>query len=227
MPKNSSHWIETYKKFGALWIHDGNPRRPHALLTSGRHSSGYFNSSIITENPFLIEEACVDLVEKLVSDENTMRSIDVPIDHVIGPALGAVVMSFCMAQRFQHSTGNPCRASFTEKIASSDGPKMVLGRSSLRSGDRVLVVEDVLTTGGSVDRTIDAVVEAGGNVAPLVAVLVNRSGLGTVRGERRIVSLIDESMPLWKPEECPLCQQSSEALRPKDADNWARLNASY
>ena len=222
MPRNSSHWIETYKKLGALWIHDGNPRRPHALLTSGRHSSGYFNSSIITENPFIIGEACADLAE-ILSYEMSLSSID----HVIGPALGAVVMSFCMAQRCQVHVACHCRASFTEKIASPDGPKMVLRRSSLRPGDRILVVEDVLSTGGSVDRTIDAVVEAGGDVAPLVAVLVNRSGLGTVRGDRRIVSLIDEPMPLWLLEECPLCEQGSEALQPKDADHWARLNASY
>jgi orotate phosphoribosyltransferase len=171
----------------------------------------------------LIESACSRLAE-LVSADASLGSID----YVIGPALGAVVMSFCMALRIQAVlVPGHCRASFTEKLESPDGPKMVLRRSSLRPGDRVLVVEDVLTTGGSVDRTIDAVVQAGGDAAPVVAVLVNRSSLDTARGDRKIVSLIDEPMPLWLPEECPLCGQGSEALRPKDTDHWARLNAAY
>ena len=227
MHRNSSRWIEEYRGLGALWIHDGNPKRPHALLTSGRHSSGYFNSSLVTENPYLIEDAVIDLMEAVGNEIDLVSNA-----YVVGPALGAVVMSHCIAHYIQSQVtiegrNSQCRSSFTEKIESADGPRMVLRRSSLKPGDRVLVVEDVFTTGGSVDRTIDAVTEAGGIAASVVAVLVNRSGLGTVRGGRKIVSLIDEPMPLWLPAECPLCKQGSEALLPKDTDHWARLNAAY
>ena len=88
------------------------------------------------------------------------------------------------------------------------------------------MVEDVLTTGGSVDLTAEAVTNAGGVVLPFVIILVNRSGLTEVNG-KKIVALIDRPMPMWTPDECPLCKQGSEALRPKGTENWDRLNAEY
>lgn len=91
-------------------------------------------------------------------------------------------------------------------------------------GQTVLLCEDVLTTGGSVDLTATAVTNAGGIVLPFLLVLVNRSGL-TEAGGKKIVALIDRPMPMWTPEECPLCKEGSEAIRPKD--NWAALNAAH
>ena len=88
----------------------------------------------------------------------------------------------------------------------------------------ILLCEDVLTTGGSVDLAATAVTNAGGIVLPFILVLVNRSGLTEANG-KKIVALIDRPMPMWTPEECPLCKQGSEAIRPKD--NWMRLNAAY
>ena len=87
-----------------------------------------------------------------------------------------------------------------------------------------MLCEDVLTTGGSVDLTIDAVESSGGAVMPFILVLVNRSGLTEASG-KKIITLINRPMPMWIPDECPLCREGSEAIRPKD--NWARLNASY
>jgi len=226
--ERSDRWVAEYKKRDALWIHDGNPRRPHALLTSGKHSSGFFNSGLVTEDPCLIRDACADLVGA-VAEEISLA----PITHVIGPALGAIVMSHCMAMSIQRFKLGQCLSSFTEKVVDTDGTvRMVLKRSSLGSktlGERseILVVEDVLTTGGSLEHTIEAVTQAGGHAAPVVAVLVNRSGLKTVRGGRKVISLIDKHMPVWEPADCPLCLQGSEAIRPKDAANWARLNSDY
>lgn len=219
----SSRWVDEYQKLGALWMHDGNPRRPHALLTSGKHSSGFFNSGLVTSDPRLIVEACVDLAGAVCEQVNVQA-----INYVVGPAMGAIVIAHCLA-RALNITDRPCLSSFTEKEASPDDPRrMVLKRTSLQLGDEVLVVEDVLTTGGSAEQTIEAVTVAGGHAAPVVAVLVNRSGLSVVRGGRRIVALIDHPMPTWKPEECPMCRGlGSEAIRPKGAENWARLNATY
>jgi orotate phosphoribosyltransferase len=220
----TSRWIDTYRNCGALWIHDGKPRRPHALLTSGRHSSGFFNSGIVAEDPSLVAAASVDLAGAVCEEVDASA-----FTYVVGPAMGAVVVAHCMASAFRVLTGSSCRASFTEKVAGPGGSAgVVLKRSSLREGvDEVLVVEDVLTTGGSAEATIEAVARAGGRVAPVVAVLVNRSGLSRVQGDRKIVSLVDRPMPTWSAEECPLCRQGSEAIRPKGAENWARLNADY
>jgi hypothetical protein len=84
------------------------------------------------------------------------------------------------------------------------------------------ISEDVLTTCGSIDLTATAVTNAGGIVLPVILALVNRSGLTEVSG-KKIIALIDRPMPMWTPDECPLCKVGSEALRPKD--NWAKLNA--
>lgn len=220
----SSRWIATYQQLGALWLHDDNPKRPHALLTSGKHSNGFFNSGLVVEDPTLIIDACIDLAGAIGEEINTS-----PLNYVIGPALGAIVLAHCIAHALVGLTDRPCKASFTEKVVYADNTVgMELKRTSLKEDvDEVLVVEDVLTTGGSIEGTIKGVSQAGGHVAPVVAVLVNRSGLTTVLGGRKIVSLIDRLMPMWTPEECPLCKQGSEAIRPKGAGNWARLNATY
>jgi orotate phosphoribosyltransferase len=220
--ERSSRWVAEYKKRDALWIHDGNPKRPHALLTSGKHSSGFFNSGLVTEDPCLIMAACADLVGAVAEEINLF-----PLTHVIGSALGAIVMSHCMALSIQGIKLGPCLSSFTEKVDSDGAIRMVLKRSTLGQGAEILVVEDVLTTGGSLEHTIEAVTQAGGHAAPVIAVLVNRSGLKTVRGGRKVISLIDEHMPIWESKACPLCAQGSEAIRPKDAANWARLSFDY
>ena len=92
-------------------------------------------------------------------------------------------------------------------------------------GETVLLCEDVLTTGGSVELTAKAAINARGAVLPFVAALVNRSGLKYANG-RKIVVLINRAMPAWVPEECQLCPES-KPLFPKDPVNWASLNATY
>lgn len=223
----ATRWIVEYQRRGALWIHDDNPKRPHVLLTSGKHSNGFFNSGLVCEVSSLIEEASVDLSGAVNEVVNVT-----PIGWVIGPAMGAIVLAHCMAQAlcqfWTYTVDREMRATFTEKVAMPEGhSQFALKRTQLHEGDEVLVVEDVVTTAGSLEATIEAVTQAGGHVAPVVAVLVNRSGLHEVRGGRKIVALIDKPMPMWEPEECPLCKLGSEALRPKGVGNWARLNATY
>ncbi len=220
----TDRWIEIYRDRNALWIHDGNPKRPHALLTSGKHSDGFFNSGLVTEDPFLLHAACQDLRVLLQDQFNTRM-----IKRVVGPAMGAITMAHCIAYSINQSFGasddhHNCLSAFTEKESDSASKRMILKRFALRPGELVLPVEDVLTTGGSVELTATAVAEAGGALVPFVCVLVNRSGLAEVGG-KKIVALIDRPMPMWTLEECPLCKQGSVAIRPKD--NWAALNADY
>lgn len=224
MYNDAAGWIKAYMKKGALWFHDENMKRPHALLTSGKHSSGFFNSECVMEDSLLLDQACLDLVQMLAMQ----GAVNINnIDRVVGPAMGAVTLAHSTSVHISRARGRVCLRAFTEKEIGLDGvTRMVFKRTAIRPGERILIVEDVLTTGGSVDLTESAILEAGGTVLPFVAVLVNRSGLKEVGG-KGIVSLIDRSMPIWGPEECPLCKQGSEAIRPKGVDNWARLNASY
>lgn len=215
-------WIEQYKKMGALWIHDGNPKRPHALLTSGNHSNGFFNSELVMEDPMILAMAVNDLLHKVLEEGLFTSSIN----RVVGPAMGAITLAHEAARQIADRFNAHCLRAYTEKVEDGGKKKMVFGRTKIKEGERILLVEDVLTTGDSVIMASNAVSDAGGIVLPYIAVLVNRSGLTEVDG-KRIVSLINEPMPMWTPEECPLCKDGSEAIRPKGADNWKRLNAKY
>ena len=66
MYRSTDGWTKVYQEKNALWFHDGNSKRPHALLTSGNHSNGFFNSKLVTDDNTLREEAAADLVEILL-----------------------------------------------------------------------------------------------------------------------------------------------------------------
>jgi orotate phosphoribosyltransferase len=228
MIRTENSWLSLYQERGALWLHNGNPNRPHVLLTSGKHSSGFFNSESVMEDPLLLDEAARDLVQ-LVGERGTGIGT---IDRVVGPAMGAITLAndlarhISMARRGHGVPRTVCLRAYAEKDEGegTDAKTMVLKRTTVKPREKILLCEDVLTTGGSVDLTASAVEAAGGTVLPFVAILVNRSGLKEVNG-RKIIALIDRPMPMWSAEECPLCRQGSEAIRrPKGAESWSRLN---
>jgi len=226
---NEDGWIDEYKRVGALWIHDGNPKRPHALLTSGKHSNGFFNSELVMEDPDLLDRATSDLLELLVGRPyiNLVRVVD----RVIGPAMGAVTLAHDLARHISKSRSRICRRAYTEKeeeggVWSTPTKKMVFKKTAIRRNELILAVDDVYTTGGSIGLMTKAVTEAGGEMLSIIVVLVNRSGKTEVDGVR-IISLINRPMPMWNADECPLCKKGSKAIHPKDEENWARLNASY
>ena len=219
MLRTQKDWIDRYEQNGALWIHDGNPKRPHALLTSGKHSDGFFNSELIMEDSALLAEACSNLLQRLEIGERVVLS---KIDRVVGPAMGAITMAHELARQISEGTGHRCLRAYTEKFEKI----MVFQRTIIKPTELVLLVEDVLTTGGSVGITSAAVAATHGYILPFVAVLVNRSGLTHV-DEKKIIALIDRPMPMWAADDCPLCKKGSEAIRPKGTENWKRLNASY
>ncbi len=221
MHRDTKGWIAEYQRKGALWIHDGNPKRPHALLTSGKHSSGFFNSGIVMEDTTLLDQASSDLVEILREKGLILDGVN----RVVGPAMGAITLAHDIARHIARlNDGNkPCLSGFTEKFEAA-GKMMVFKRTNLNPSELILIVEDVLTTGGSIELTATAVAASCCYTVPFVAVLVNRSGLREVNG-KKVVALIDQPMPIWEPDDCPLCKEGSEAIRPKGRENWARLNA--
>lgn len=223
--KLSEWWIGKYKEKGAWWAHDGNPKRPHALLRSGKHSNGFCNSELVIQDPVLLDEACADLAALYWSLTGYYAN------RVVGPAHGATKVAHDLARHISRKQGFSCLSSYTEKEGEGKNRKMVFKRSPPEKGERVLLAEDVTTTGGSVELVADAVARAGGIVLPCVAVLVNRSGLTEVNG-KKIIALIDHPMQDWDTvsdnEICPLCEMGSEAIRPKESvENWVRLNAKY
>ncbi|PIQ91668.1 MAG: hypothetical protein COV70_02340 [Parcubacteria group bacterium CG11_big_fil_rev_8_21_14_0_20_39_22] len=222
MFRTSDEWIIEYQQNNALWIHDGNPKRPHALLTSGKHSNGFFNSRLVISDEVLLYDAASDLIELFDIQGGDIDEAQ----GVVGPQTGATKLAEFVSNQIMSFTRDDCFFASPAKIL-NDGKKSLVfhnyGKSLVR-GSYVLLCEDVITTGGSVDLTIEAVDSVGGASMPFILTLVNRSGLTEISG-REIISLIDRPMPIWTPEECPLCKQGSEAIRPKD--NWDRLNARY
>lgn len=228
MLKTSMEWVQTFLGFGALWIHDQNPKRPHALLTSGLHSAGFWNFGVFTESPKLVEQAASDLLEKLRSEDArgfTMHRVA----RVVGPAMGAITLAHELARQIGRWRSGSCKTAYAEK---TDGGVMTINRAGIIPGEIVLVCEDVTTSGKSGNATAEAVMASGGNVLPLIATVVNRSDSNEAFG-RKIVALVGGDVlhtypyGTWSAEECPLCKAGSEALRPKEKGNWARLNASY
>ena len=168
----------------------------HFELSSGLHSDRYFQCALFLQDP-VEAGAAAQSIARIVKD----RDIDV----VVGPAMGAVT--------FSYEVGRACgtRALFTER---KDG-EMVLRRGfTLAKGERVLVVEDVLTTGGSA-REVILVLESLGAKVVAAGCLVNRSG-GNPFEDLGIplVALADVEARTWNPNECPLCASGDKAVKP-------------
>ncbi|MFA5290933.1 MAG: phosphoribosyltransferase family protein [Candidatus Paceibacterota bacterium] len=222
-------WIKTYERKGVFWVHDGNPKRPHALLTSGNHSDGFFWSGPVVDDDVAREAAVEEIIDFL--EEQGVGIFD--FDRVIGPATGATrlaeEMAFQVTERrwTKDKDAEPCRWSSPKKLGDGSSKTIVLAEGDVRPGERVLLIEDVITTGGSVEANAEIIIAAGATVLPVLVALVNRSGLEKI-AERRILALIDRPMPMWAPEDCLLCKAGSEAIRPKKpVENWDRLTAQY
>ncbi|HXF39000.1 MAG TPA: orotate phosphoribosyltransferase [Blastocatellia bacterium] len=187
MIENPEHLLAVFKETGALL--DG-----HFQLTSGLHSPRYLQCARVLQFPEHAEWIGRALAGEFASDQ---------IDVLVAPAIGGIIVA--------HETARAvgCRALFTER----ENGVMTLRRGfELNPGDRVLVVEDVVTTGGSTRETIDAVTAAGGNVIGAGSILDRSNGAADV-GVRR-VSLLTLDVPAYQPSDCPLCKQGLPVVKP-------------
>lgn len=179
--------LDRFRRVGALL--DG-----HFRLTSGLHSSGYLQCALVLQHP-AEAEACGAAIAGRV------RALSP--DVVLSPALGGIVIG----QEVGRALG--VRAIFAER---QDG-KLTLRRGfSIASGERVLVVEDVVTTGGSTQETIDVARAAGATVVGAAAI-IDRSG-GTQRIDVPFHALATISLPTYQPEQCPLCAEGKPVMKP-------------
>lgn len=161
----------------------------HFLLTSGLHSPMYVEKFNVLQHPQYTEKLCQELAKRF-ADKN--------IQTVVGPMTGGILL----AHEVGKSLGT--RAIFTERV---DG-KMAFRRGfSLAKGERVLIVEDIVTTGGSVKEVID-VVKSEGAIPVGVGLLVDRSGGKANFGDVPHEALLKLDVQTYKPEECPLCHDN-------------------
>jgi len=172
----------------------GGILKGHFRLTSGRHSNQYMQCAKLFVNPEDSEMLCSELAKKI----NHLR-----IDLVASPAVGGIIMGYVMAKHL-----NALNV-FTERV---DG-KMELRRGfSVEKGLRVLVVEDVVTTGGSVKEVIELLENMGAEVVA-VASIVDRSN-GKVDFGKPYYALLSMDIPSFEESECPLCKQGLPVEKP-------------
>lgn len=163
----------------------------HFLLTSGRHSGRYLQCARIFRNTRYSEELCAALAEHFRDDR---------VDIVIGPALGAVQMAY------EVSRALGCENFFAER---EDGAMTLRRGFAIEPGQRVLVVEDVVTTGGSVREVLEIVRQAGGEIVG-VGSIVDRTG-GRISFGVPFRSVVSMEVESWEPGECPLCKAGAPA----------------
>ena len=166
----------------------------HFQLTSGKHSNKYLQCAKIFQHPDISAEISKDLAEKYDGYD---------IDIVIGPAVGGIILAYEVARQLE------VRALFAER----ENGIMTLRRGfEIQPGSKVLVVEDVITTGGSVKEVIDVVRSAGGEVVGVAAV-VDRSG-GKAIFDVPFKSAIKIDIEVFDPLDCPMCKSGSKAVKP-------------
>lgn len=166
----------------------------HFLLTSGRHSGEYIQCARVLQYPRFTETLCFELAKRFKGEE---------IDVVAAPAVGGIIIAYEVAKILQ------TRAIFAER----ENGKMVFRRGfEIDEDEKVLVVEDVITTGGSVREVIQAVRACGGDIRG-VGVFVDRSS-GKVSFDTRVEALLNVTIKTYSPEECPLCREQKPLLKP-------------
>ena len=183
---------EVMKKFEQA----GAIQKGHFKLTSGVHSDTYIQCAQVMQHPEFMHNLCSELGRKFRGDD---------VDVIVGPAIGGIIMAHVMARVL----GPWVRAIFTER----ENGKMTLRRSfEIREGEKVLVVEDVTTTGSSVREVMDIVKLRQGKVVG-VGVLIDRSG-GRVDFGVKTKKLLTIDIKTYLPEECPLCKKGIPVVKP-------------
>lgn len=185
MPSGQQEWLALLRRRGALL-------KGHFLLTSGRHTAEYLQCSRLFQQP-----ADAERVGQKMADPFQGCRVDV----VIGPAIGGIIVAHEVARALG------CRAIFAER----EQGKMTLRRGfRLEKGERVVVVEDVVTTGGSVQEVLEVAVDSGTDIVGIASV-VNRS-----RNDSPFIypfhPLVTMPIDTYEPDTCPLCLADDEPI---------------
>ena len=166
----------------------------HFLLTSGLHSNAYFQCAKVFQYPWHAETLCREIADRFKNER---------IDVVVSPAVGGIVMGQEIGRLLK------VRSIFMERVEGT----MTLRRGfQINPRERILVAEDVTTTGGSVKEVIQGIGKQGGEVVAVTAV-VDRSG-GQIDFNVPYFSLLKMEVLTYQPDDCPLCSEGSQAIKP-------------
>lgn len=166
----------------------------HFCLTSGLHSDTYFQCAKLYQYPDVVEKLAKELAKKLK---------DVEFDTIVAPAIGAVIFGYEVAKQAKK------RNLFVER---KDGIMQLRRGYSLKKSEKVVIVEDVITTARTIFETKEAIKEFDCEVVA-VACIVDRTQ-GKLNNEFKIYSLLQSSPVTYEPDNCPLCKQNIELVKP-------------
>jgi orotate phosphoribosyltransferase len=186
----------------------------HFKLSSGNHSQYYLQSAKVLEDP---------KTAKLLADALAVQISEsgLKIDTVCAPALGGLIAGFALA------TALDKRSIFAERV---NGEMQIRRGFEIKSGERVLVCEDIITTGGSALEAARAIEALGGEVVAFAALanrgFCKREGSALDRKEncslpenKPLFALADFDFEMYAPDNCPLCKDGSEAIKPGSRGN--------
>ncbi|MFC2063407.1 orotate phosphoribosyltransferase [Chloroflexota bacterium] len=178
-----------------IFVKSGMVLKGHFLLTSGLHSPLYWEKFRILQYPHYTEQLC-----RLITDH--FRGQDIQL--VAGPTTGGIILAFEVAKQLG------VRGIFAEKEGVSE--RAFRRDFTLNPGERVLIVDDILTTGSSIREVITAVNKRGGNIIG-IGVLVDRSEKGVDFGVP-LFSCHRSATQTYSPEDCPLCAANIPLVKP-------------
>ncbi len=175
----------------------GALKEGHFLLASGRHSGRYVEKFDLLRRPAATVQACASIARHFAGQG---------VDVVAGPTTGGVILAFETARQMGVD------AAYAERASDGSSRREFRRGTTFQPGARVLVVDDILTTGGSVRETLAAL-----NAQPVevvgVSVLVDRSG-GSVDFGVPLYPLVRLSIETWEAGECPLCAAGEPLVKP-------------
>lgn len=166
----------------------------HFCLTSGLHSNTYFQCAKLYQYPDIVENLAKNLAAKLSSLE---------FDTIVSPAIGAIIFGYETAKQTKK------RNIFVER---KDNIMCLRRGYNLTKGEKVVIIEDVITTAKTIFETKTAIKEYGADIMG-VGCIVDRTQ-GKLDNEFKIYSLLRSSPTTYEPENCPLCKQGIELIKP-------------
>lgn len=203
-----------YEKENAVWFfnYQGDPKAPHAELTSGLCSDGYVKSALVLSNPLVVKLLTLELVSRFPH-----RNVG-KVDWVIGSAYAAITFSYEVARRLG------ARHGFTRRDPANP-QRMVWNDFMIPRGASVLQCEELITTKNTILEVRRAVQEGNPEFVfflPDAATIIYRPPKLQGGGMIDIISLVTRVVQTWEPGQCPLCAAGSPRLRP-NLQNWAQL----
>jgi len=173
----------------------------HFKLTSGKHSEWYFEKIKLIEKPVVLEK----IIDLLIKD---IKKDQLDFDYVVSPAYGGIAIGFLVALKLGKSFAFTRRTDEKMTIRS--------GFSGLEKSNAI-IVEDILTTGGSVQEVLECLKQKEVEVKGIYC-LVDRSGGEVLIHGQPVRSLLSLKIEAFEPEACPLCQQGLPLVKPGASD---------